>query len=205
MEYPMITFDLTGTAGLFLKYSGDYLDVARSLPEAVLNPTTQTYLRFTAGITGLASGLVVTGGVSGAIGRVDAVVITAGTLAGSDAVGILFITVRSGTFQTDENLVNGITTYAISRTAIVTLPSNYRYGAKAVVVQCLTGAINLLYDGSPPTNSGEIGDASFGFTLQPTDAEVIRGWENVRRLKFLNAVAVTNGILNVEVFYGGVE
>lgn len=203
----MNTFEMAGIAGLYLKYSGDFLDVARGIDAVVLNPPCRTYIRYTAGLTGLAVGAVLTGGTSTAVLNVEGVVITAGTLAGNDAEGIIFVTVVSGIPVTDEDLSDATpTVLAVSRSAVLTIPSSgSALEAKSILITCETGQIRCLWDGSDPTTSTETGDANFGLLLNPTDSNLIKGWTNCRNLKIINAVAATNGVANVFISYGGFE
>jgi len=202
----MRSFEMTGIAGLFLQYSGPLLDTVTSIDGDVLTPPTRQYLRFTAGITGLVVGVTLTGETSAAVVRVEGVIITAGTLAGSDAAGIIFVTVVSGTPVTDENLRVATTTYCISRTAVLTIPqSGASLEAKSIVVLCETNPVRILFDGSDPTDAGATGDVSFGILLNPLDSYSIKGWTNVRNLKMINANTASNGVINLVVSYGGAE
>jgi hypothetical protein len=202
----MRTFESTGIAGLFLKYSGNLLDAAVSLDADILAPPSKYYMRYTAGATGLVPGVTLIGGTSTAVMQVQGVIITAGSLAGSDAEGVIFLTVTSGTFQTGENLNTAApATLAIARSALLTLPREYTYGVKSIIIQCETAALRVLYDGSDPTTSTETGDANFGYILNPFDSYSIKGWANCERFKMINAVAASNGVANVGIFYGGVE
>lgn len=198
---------MAGIAGLYLKYSGNLLDVAVAMDDDALRPPCRTYIRFTAGLTGLAVGAVLTGSSSAAVVNVEGVIITSGTLAGGDATGVIFVTVVSGTPETDENLSDATpTVLAISRSAVHTIPSSgSALEAKSILITCETGQLRMLWDGSDPTTSTETGDASFGLLLNPTDSNLIKGWTNARNLKIINAVAATNGVANVFISYGGFE
>ena len=203
----MNTFDMYGVAGLYLKYSGDLVDVAQSLSTHVLHPPVRTYMRFTAGIATLVTGVTLTGQTSNAVVTVNGVVVTSGTLAGTDGAGIIFVTVVSGTPVTDENLRIATTTQCISRTAVITIPTPH-WGAeiaRAVFLQAETNSIRLLWDGSTPTTTSETGDTSFGFILGALESIPIKGEQNVKNLKFINAATASNAVVNIEVYYGGVE
>jgi len=200
----MLNFETSGIAGLYLKYSGNLLDTAISIDPDALRPPSTTYMRFTTGLTGL-EGATMTGATSTAVCQVMGVVITAGTLAGGDAEGIVFVKVISGIPQTGENwAVPGIAVVMISRSAIYTIPAKV-LEAKSIVIIAETGALKILWDGSNPTNSTKTGDASFGVLLNPGDSYLIKGWTNCQNLKMINAVAATNGVANVLIAYGGVE
>jgi hypothetical protein len=203
----MKTFDMYGIAGLYLKYSGDLVDVAQSLSTHVLHPPSRTYMRFSAGVATLVTGVTLTGQTSGAVVVVKGVVVTAGTLAGNDGAGIFFVSVTSGVPQTDENWRVATTTYCVSRTALLTIPSPH-WGAeiaRAAFVQAETNSIRLLWDSSPPTTTSETGDTSFGFLLNATESIPIKGELNVKNLQFVNAATASNAVVNIGIYYGGVE
>jgi hypothetical protein len=197
----MITFELSGQAGIYLKYEGDVLDVVNTLPSAVLNPVVKTFIRFTAGVATLVKGVLLLGGTSGATCQVDTVVVTKGTLAGSNGEGVVFLRNISGTIQDGENLGTGATVQAVSRSTLQTLPS-WVSEVGSVLLQIETNAVRILYDGSNPTNSTETGDPNYGILLNPTDSIQLKGWINVSKLKFINAVAANNGVVNLVLFYG---
>jgi hypothetical protein len=71
-------------------------------------------LGFTAGSAEIFDGDVVTGATSGATGTVARVLVREGTWSGSDAEGMLILSVSSGTFQAGENLQVGLVTKAQS-------------------------------------------------------------------------------------------
>ncbi len=203
----MNTFDMYGVAGLYLQYSGNLVDVAQSLSSHVLHPPVRTYMRFSAGVATLVTGVTLTGQTSAAVIVVKGVVVTAGTLAGNDGAGIIFVTVTSGVPQTDENWRVATTTYCVSRTAVITMPSAHWASevARAVFVQAETNSIRLLWDGSTPTTTSETGDTSFGFILGALESIPIKGEQNVKNLQFINAATASNAVVNLALYYGGVE
>jgi hypothetical protein len=203
----MITFDMFGTAGLYLKFSGDLLDTAQGIPAAALHPPSRYYLRFTAGVATLVVGATLVGQTSAVVLTVNGIAITSGTLATSDATGILFVTVVSGTLAADENLRIATTTQCVSRTALITMPVPYRHPgvARSVLMHVETNTIRFLYDGSAPTTSSETGDASFGVPLADGQSMPLKGEQNITNLKFINAATASNGVLNLVIYYGGGE
>ena len=206
----MLSFELSGIAGLYLKYEGNILDAALGLDSAIVSPPVKTYMRYSAGVAALVRGVSLTGQTSSAIIQVEAVVVTSGTLAGSDAVGVVFVTVVSGTPVTGENFRTAVpATLFISRSPVYTIPgaqkANGPLEAKSLVIICETSALRILWDGSLPTNSTETGDVSYGVPLNPFDSYLIKGWQNVRNLKMINAVAAVNGAASLIIAYGGVE
>jgi hypothetical protein len=203
----MNTFDMMGIAGLYLKYSGDLVDVAQSLSTHVLHPPSRTYMRFSVGVATLVTGVRLVGQSSNAVLTVNGVVVTAGTLSGNDGAGIIFVTVVSGTPQDGENLRISATTQCVSRSTVITIPAPH-WGAeiaRAVFVQVETNSIRLLWDGSTPTTSGETGDVSFGFLLTDAQSIPLKGEQNVKNLKFINAATASNAVVNLAIYYGGVE
>jgi len=181
-----------------------------SLPASVLNPPVKTYMRYSAGAATLARGVSLVGQTSSAIIQVEEVVVTSGTLAGGDAVGIVFVTVVSGTPVTGENFRTAVpATLFISRSPVYTIPGAQKADgpleAKSLILVCETNPIRILWDGSLPTNTAETGDVSYGILLNPLDAQQIKGWQNVRNLKMINAASASNGTANIIICYGGVE
>lgn len=206
----MLSFELSGIAGLYLKFEGNLLDAVVSLPASVLNPPVKTYMRYSAGAATLARGVSLVGQTSSAIIQVEEVVVTSGTLAGGDAVGIVFVTVVSGTPVTGENFRTAVpATLFISRSPVYTIPGAQKADgpleAKSLILVCETNPIRILWDGSLPTNAAETGDVSYGILLNPLDAQQIKGWQNVRNLKMINAASASNGTANIIICYGGVE
>ena len=69
-------------------------------------PSEQTYwiLNFTAGDVEPELNRIVTGGTSGAVGTVVAIVLSSGSWAGDDAAGYLVIRAHTGTFQAAETI-----------------------------------------------------------------------------------------------------
>jgi hypothetical protein len=201
----MRSFETVGNAGVFLKYEGNLIDAVISMDPDILQPPSKYYLRFSAGATGLVNGVELNGGTSTAILRVQGVVIASGTLAGGDATGVIFVTITSGVFEIDENLNTAApATLAIARSTLLTLPKEYTYGVKSIVLQIEGAQVRLLFDGSNPTNTAA-NAASFGILLNPFDSYLIKGWTNCQKLRFINAVSTANATVNMMVSYGGVE
>jgi hypothetical protein len=195
----MITFPVTGEAFVYLQYSGNTgMDTATSIPSPVLNPKWNTYLHFTAGTSDLIIGKNIIGGTSGATANVKEIVITNGTLAGSDAAGIIFIDNITGTWALGENItISGPSTIGVARSVVLYVPMT---PAKTVFLQCETNSVRLCWTGYTPTNSVAT-PASQGIVFEPTENVEITGWNNISNLKFINAVSTSNATLNIIVGY----
>lgn len=70
--------------------------------------------------------------------------------------------------------------------------------AKAALISVETGAIRFTLGGTTPTVTS--GTAK-GHLLNVGDSYVIRGYENVQRAKFIQAVTATGGVLKVTLFF----
>jgi len=194
----MQTFEMPGNAGITLQYAGDLLDSALGMEEAILNPPQNYYFHFSGGVTGLAQNLVLTGATSGIL-TVDKVVITSGTLGGSDAQGVIFAREITGALTLGQNMDNGVTTYCIARSALTLIPHQEACGLLLCVE---TNSMLITICGAPPINSGGT-PASFGILLNAMDSFPVKGWRNTRNFKMINAVAAANAKATITVFYGG--
>ena len=195
----MEVFQVSGETGITLKYSGNLLDSAVGLDAELLQPPTQFYVPFNTGATGLDIGLVLTGGTSSAKMQVRAVIITSGTLAGSDAAGILFIDHISGTITDTENLNNGITTYAIAAASQIDCEV-MGLMAKSILLTVETNTIRINWTRQNPTNTAAT-PASFGHPMTPGQNIEINGYSNVRKFKMINAASANNSIVNITIKY----
>lgn len=194
----MIVFPTTGNGFIFLQYSGDYIDSAKSLDASILSPPTDKYIHFSAGTTGMVANASIIGGTSSATAKVNNVVITSGTLAGGDAAGIIFLRDVVGTWTLGEDItVAGPSTIGVARSAVLNVPGQQ---ARSVFLQCETNSLRIDWSGKIPTNSAAT-PASHGVLFQANENMEITGNNNLTNLKFINAVSTSNGVLNVIVSY----
>jgi hypothetical protein len=202
----MQSFEIFGIPLILLKYSGDVLDTAQSIPASILNPPTRTFLHFSGGVTAFLAGAALIGGTSGATAYLQSTVITSGTLGTSDAVGIAFLENIVGIFQAGENLtITGPSTLAVARSAVITLPP-WATEAVSLWLQAETNDIRISnVKGQSPTTSTASGLVSFGLVLSALASVTIKGPFNVANTKFINAVAASNGVVNAIVYYGGTQ
>ena len=201
------TFDTQGIAGLTVQYSGNLLDTVIGFDDCLLSPPTTDYFRFKTGIVGFGKGSYLTGGTSGCIVRIEDIAISVGSLATSDAEGIAFITLVTGTITAGENLNDATpTTMCVALSTNLSMPFGesvkHSLRAKAVSVYVETNSIRVCYDGSSPTNAAESTDwASFGGVLVATDILNLKEWMNVKNFKWINAASSANSKVTVIFFY----
>jgi len=180
-----------------------------TLPASVISPPTGYYLPFTSGVTGLASGVILTGATSSAKAQVadNGVIITGGSLGGSSAQGVLFLLPITGTFQAGENLQNPTpTTMCVANDTQI--PTVGNPGGKsplaARVVYGYVGAQTIITcaGGSTPTNASGT-PASFGIPILAGSYFEVDGWNNVATFKMINAVSGTLATVILQVIYAG--
>lgn len=191
-----------GEAGLTVQYLGDLIDAAMTIDTNLLAPPVSAthYIRFTAGANaGLVAGVTLTGQSSSAVVAVVAVVTTSGTIGASDAAGLLFVRVISGTVTSGENLRVSTTTYCVARSS--QLANRFAgMNASALYMTCETNSIRYTLDGVVPINSSGT-PASLGHLLVAGDNLLLMGMGNIRNLGFLNAASASNGVLTVSVIF----
>ena len=193
-----MVFPHSGEAFIYLKYSGDLLDAAQSIPEIVCSPPSGNFLYFTAGTANILVNARIIGGTSAATARIAGVIVTAGALADNNGEGIIFVDQISGTWALGENItVAGPTTIGVCRSVLI---NHYGQHAKSAVIQAENESARVLWNGHVPTNSAAT-PASYGFLLTATGSIELNGWENVRNLKFINAVSTANSVINVIIGY----
>jgi len=195
----MQVFSVSGEAGLYVQYSGDLCDSALSLDANLINPPSQYYIRFTAGVATLKVGVQLTGGTSSNTSRVKAVVVTSGTLAGNDGAGILFLEELSGPITAGEDMDTGATTQCVARTTQIDCKVK-DLTAKSLLVFVETNTMRFDCSGASPTNSAAT-PASFGIPMAANTSAEISGQGNVKNFKFINAASASNGVMNVLIRY----
>lgn len=197
-----MVFTKGGTGSIFVQYGSDLIDAVTALDSALLQPPQDAthFLRFGSGQnTGLVPGVMLTGQTSAATLRVVSVVITYGTIGTSDAAGILFVKEVSGTVSSGENLRVSASTYCVARSTQV---ENTVRGmlAKGVVMSVETNSARYTLDGIGPTNSTDT-PAGLGHLIVAADYVKIMGVGNLKGLRFRNAVAASNGVVNFSILY----
>jgi hypothetical protein len=191
-------FPQTGEAGITVKYSGTLLNSATAIDVSLLQPPQRFYVMFTSGITGLVIGRALTGGTSSATAVISNVVITSGTLATSDATGILFFTNIVGTFTAGENLNTGVTTYAVANTSQIDCKSKGLL-AKAIFMTVETNTLRINWTpGQAPTNSAAT-PANLGHPITNAQNIEIVGYANCKNFQMINAVSGTTGVANITI------
>jgi hypothetical protein len=197
----MLAFIYDGDAYIYLQYSGDGLDSAVSLDSAILEPDSNTkyYCYFKQGQNaGLVDGVQLTGQTSGAVIKAKKIITSAGAVGTSDATGVMFYDKVSGTVVSGENLRVSTTTYAVSASKQLDAPVGRK--ARAILLTVETNSIRFTQSGVSPTSSTGT-PASFGHLILDTGSVTISGYKNVRDFKMINAVAASNAVANLTIYY----
>lgn len=201
----MKVFDYDGDAALHLKFSGDLVDTVRALSTMTSIfpvPTSVDYiLRYHTGTALLVAENKILGGTSGFTAIIVGVLISAGTLAGGDAQGLLLVRDPSGTLTaTGEAYTVGGSAACTTVTSIACSDLIKGKYPTAAYISVETNTIRYCIDGSTPTNSAAT-PASVGDPLYDKDVMVLKGGKNVYNLKFINAVSTSNGVLNLTLLF----
>ncbi len=188
-----------GDAYFDLQYSGDGLDAATSIDADLLQPATKYYCYFNQGQNaGLIDGVQLTGQTSAAVILVKSVVITAGAVGTSDAIGVLLYEKVSGTISSGENLRVSTNTYAVAASGQLDAPIGMP--ARSIGYSVESNAMRFCMAGATPTTSAGT-PASFGINMANGASVIISGWKNVKDFKMINAVSTSNAKANITVFF----
>ena len=155
------------------------------------------WVRYTTGATAaLIVGEKLTGGTSGKTCILVAQAVENGT-AGSGDSGILFVKTISGIFQA-ETLTGGASTgtVAIAQDFIVLNPGVVH--PKALLVTVETASIHTTVSGTTPTATA---GTNHGVNMDAGQSRVVRGVNNIRNFKAINAVAANGAILKYELYF----
>jgi hypothetical protein len=121
--------------------------------------TNLIHLPFTSGGVGTPIvGDVVTGGTSGAIATITGICVTSGTWAGGDAAGMLYISVTSGTFESENLNLTGNTTQS-NICGITTDVLYFRYA------DTITEAVDNVIGGVATSSGSDDGIEELAFPL----------------------------------------
>lgn len=198
-----LVFAHQGQATIYLKYVGDgtstILNTATGLDDYVKELKTPYIQYFSAGQSAsLVDGVTLTGQTSGAVLHVERVLITQGTLGGSDACGVLFCKSITGTVTAGENLRVSTTTYCVAVESQKAIPKGLFL--KHITMQVENNNLRVLWDGLSPTNSAAT-PASWGLLVQANENLPIAGYHNCCNLKMINAVAGSYGYASLLLAY----
>ncbi len=187
---PTLVFQSAGEGEINLQYNDTLQNSAMTIDKNLLHPPTPWFMNFTAGATGLAANTNYTATGSGAVIRAIAVVITAGTLAGSTAQGVIFFNVVSGAIASGDTF---------SYWTMQGLPQNCpMVQAKSVTITCETNAMRFTVSGVPPTNSAGT-PASFGQVLPASSSMSVTGWSTLTNFSWIASVSGSDPNLNMVV------
>jgi hypothetical protein len=70
--------------------------------------------------------------------------------------------------------------------------------AKAALISVETGGIRFTLDGTTPTTTAS---TAVGHLIASGDSYVVRGYENIKNFKCIQAVTATGGVVKVTFFY----
>lgn len=195
----MEVFSSRGEAGISGVWSG--ITSARSFSKNVLMPPEEAshYVRYTTGATAaLRQGEVLTGGTSGATLMLVAQAVENGT-AGSGDSGFLFVRVLSGTPTAAGETWTGVSTgTVVAEQAPIAV--KFRSSPKSVLITVESATSNVTLDGTTPTVQG---GTNSGHTLQVGTAQpyFYDGYNTLRNLKAINAVASNGSLIKYTLFY----
>jgi len=191
----MQVFSVDGESGITVTYTG--ITSSTALDAKLLQPPKEAtaYLKFTSGGTNTPQmGETLTGLTSAATAKVVSYVLTGGTIAGGNAVGILFINSQTGTFAAENvDHTNGATDDLTIGSDSIPL----RYGsmrAKSALIQAKTASINFVEDGSTVTVTSGVNQ---GFSMDAKQTYVVKSWNDMQNLRFINETASNNATLTV--------
>jgi hypothetical protein len=154
------------------------------------------WVRYTTGGTAaLRLNELLTGGTSSAKCRLVGKATEVGT-AGSGDTGILLVNAVVGTFQA-ETLTGGVSTGTV---AIIQdlIPLITTVQPKAALITVKTAAIQFTLSGVTPT---AIAGTNHGHQMDAGQSYVIRGYNNIRKFKCINAVASNGAIVEYSMFF----
>lgn len=196
----MLVFVVSGEGAIHLKYAGAVLDSATKLDSAIINPPTEQIVYFKGGAeTTLADNCRLVGETSACILQVKRVVVTAGSIAGDDAEGILFVEVLSGTVTSGENLQIDSTTQCVALTSNIQCKA-YGLQAKAAYLSCEAQSVRYRWDGVDASDADDTA-VSYGHLLTSGEEVMINGWINVKNLSMTNAADNADGTIYVTVAF----
>lgn len=175
------------------------LTSAKGFDSLLLNPPKDAthWVRYTTGGTAaLKLQEQLSGGTSHSTCRLVGQIVENGTAGSSDS-GIIFVNQVSAAFtSTGETLTGGTSTgtVAIAQNFIKILS---KAPAKAALITVETAAIKFSLSGSAPTATA---GTSYIHQMDAGQSYVIRGWQNIKNAKFINAVASNGAIVKYTLF-----
>lgn len=149
----------------------------------------------TGGVTALVVGEVLTGGTSNKTCKLIAQAVENGTAGAGDS-GIIFVASPSGAFVAETLTGAAGGTVAIQQALIPLIASSPYPKACLIVVE--TAAINCTVGGVLPTLAAGTND---GVNMSAGTSRVIRGVENIRSFKAINAANANGAILKYELLF----
>jgi hypothetical protein len=156
------------------------------------------FVRYTTGTDfSLVAGETVTGAAASAV--VVAVVLETGAISSDTAAGILFLKTVSGAFAA-ETITGGTSTgtVLIAQDLVKLSPHTANPNPKALLVAVETAAIKCTVSGIEPTATA---GTNFGVHMDAGQSRVIRGINNIKNFKAINAVASNGAILKWELYF----
>jgi hypothetical protein len=175
------------------------ITAAKGFDELLLSiPKDATHwVRYTTGATAaLSTGEALEGGTSGATCKLVAQAVEVGT-AGSSDTGILFVNTVSGTFEA-ETLTGGTSTGTVDIIQDMIALNKGNPHPKAVLITVETATILCTIGGVLAATTAT---QNYGLSMSAGTSRVIRGVQNIRNFKAINAVNANGGILKYELYY----
>lgn len=186
-------------------YCGTWTTItsARSLDAAFFEiPANATYyFHYTTGGTHAFSvGEQLVGGTSSKTCYVAKVVIENGGTAGSGDAGILFVYTPSGTFTAGETLTGQTDsgTCVLVQTPLLIRNVVKPYSPKSMLISVETAGINFTIDGTTPSLTA---GANHGHLVGNGQSTVIRGSNNIKNFKAINAVNASGAVMKYSLYY----
>ena len=155
------------------------------------------WVRYTTGATAaLSVGETLTGGTSSKTCVLVAQAVEVGT-AGSSDTGIIFVKSPSGAFQA-ETLTGGTSTGTVVIAQDLIGLNKVHQHPKAVLLAAEVASLNTTVSGTIPTTTA---GTNHGITMDAGQTRVIRGIQNIRNFKCINAIASSGAKLKYELYY----
>ena len=193
----MLVFQHDGECGVSGIWS--VITSSRGFGAALLNPPEDAthYVRYTTGsVASLRVNELLTGGTNHETARIVALVVEQGTVGATTEEGVIYVKNPSGAF-TSEILTGGKSggTVVINQDFI---PLAVHSPAKAALITVESATLNFTTDGTTPTLTA---GTNYGHQMTSGQSTVIRGWNNIRNFRAINAANGSGAILKYSMFY----
>ena len=173
------------------------ITAAKGFDDLLLSPPKGAthFVRYTTGATAaLSVGETLTGGTGGATAVLVAQAVEVGT-AGSSDTGIIFVKTVSGTFEA-ETLTGGTSTGTVDIIQDLIALNPGLAHPKALLITVEDAAVLVTNNGTLPAVTQD-----YGIYMAAGQSRVIRGVQNIRNFKVVNAVASNGAVIKYDLMY----